>query len=228
MAQRILLSWSSGKDAAWALRCLNRNPNVEIVGLLTTFNAAADRVAMHATRRELVDLQAQAVGLPLFPVMLPWPCSNADYKRLMRNALTKLKREHNLTGIAFGDIFLEDVRAYREQQIKPLELACHFPLWGTDTRELAQEMLDNGTRAILTCIDPAQCPQEFIGQHFDEALLDILPAAVDHCGENGEFHTFVYAHPEFSHELPVRIGDTVTRDGFVFSDVIATVKAAEK
>ena len=220
MTQRILLSWSSGKDSAWCLHVLKQCADVEIVGLLTTFNESADRVAMHAVRHELVTRQAQAAGIPLFPVMLPWPCSNDDYERRIGGALSSLTTELELTGVAFGDLFLEDIRRYREERMQPTGLDCLFPLWGRDTRALAETMIDAGARAILTCVDPRQCPASMAGRQFDGALLEDLPASVDPCGENGEFHTFVYDHPAFADRIDVHAAPAIERDGFVFADLV--------
>lgn len=217
--QRILLSWSSGKDSAWCLHVLRQSADVEVVGLLTTFNEAADRVAMHAVRHELVRRQAEAVGVPLYPVMLPWPCSNDDYESRMGAALSKLIADLRLTGVAFGDLFLEDIRRYREERMRPTGLDCLFPLWGADTKALALDMIDAGTRAVLTCVDPRQCKAALAGRPFDRALLRELPEQVDPCGENGEFHTFVFAHPTFAQTIEVSVAPSIERDGFVFSDV---------
>jgi uncharacterized protein (TIGR00290 family) len=216
--KRILLSWSSGKDSAWCLHVLRKNRDYEIVGLLTTFNESANRVTMHAARRELVEHQAFAASLPLWPVHLPWPCSNEQYDALMAEACNKAIG-NGIEGIAFGDLFLEDVRAYREKQLKGTGLEPLFPLWGQPTRELARAMIRSGLRAKLTCIDTNQLDAEFLGREFDEDLLAALPASVDRCGEKGEFHSFVYAGPMFDLEMPVVIGETVVRDQFVFADL---------
>jgi uncharacterized protein (TIGR00290 family) len=218
--KRILLSWSSGKDAAWSLHVLRQRGEYEVVGLLTTFNEEADRVAMHAVRRELVEQQAAATGLPLWVVPLPWPCSNEQYELLMAQACAKAVRE-GITGIAFGDLFLEDVRAYREKQMKGTGLEPIFPVWGMPTSSLAQEMIAAGMRAKLTCIDSAKLDRRFAGSEFDAELLSTLPAEVDPCGERGEFHSFVYAGPMLNGELPVSVGGTVVRDQFVFADLIS-------
>jgi len=218
---RVLLSWSSGKDCAWALYVLRLCPDIEIVGLLTTFNEAADRVAMHAVRRELVQAQADAVGVPLWPVMLPWPCSNEQYEARMHEAIERAKREH-VDQIAFGDLFLEDVRAYRIKMMQGTGIEPIFPVWTTpeNTPELARKMLRKGVRAVLTCVDPKQLPEKFVGRDFDESLLVDLPPGVDPCGERGEFHTFCYDGPMFRNEIPVQLGETVVRDGFAFRDVL--------
>ena len=219
--KRILLSWSSGKDSAWALHVLKQSGHYEVAGLLTTFNRAANRVAMHAVRRELVEAQAEAAGVPLWPVELPWPCGNADYEAVMRAVCHKAVRE-GFEAVAFGDLFLEDVRAYREKQMRETGLQPLFPIWGLPTAELARQMIAAGLRAKLTCIDPKVLDPSFAGREFDARLLAELPSAVDPCGERGEFHSFAYAGPMFARELGVAGGEVVTRDGFVFADVLPT------
>ena len=216
--RRILLSWSSGKDSAWSLHVLRQHGEYEIVGLLTTFNKAADRVAMHAVRRELVEQQALASGLPLWNVPLPWPSSNEQYELLMAETCARAVAA-GIEGIAFGDLFLEDVRSYREKQMKDTGLEPIFPLWGQPTRELANEMIASGLRAKLTCIDTHQLDASFIGCEFDENLLAALPAGVDPCGERGEFHSFVYAGPMLKVDIAVFVGESVVRDQFIFADL---------
>ena len=217
---RILLSWSSGKDSAWSLHVLRQRGQYDVVGLLTTFNEVADRVAMHAVRRELVERQAAAAGLPLWALALPWPCSNEQYELLMAEACAKAVAE-GIEGVAFGDLFLEDVRAYREKQLKGTGLAPVFPVWGLPTRTLAEEMIAGGTRAKLTCVDTGKLDRSFVGREFDGELLSALPEDVDPCGERGEFHSFVYAGPMLEGVVPVSVGETVVRDQFVFADLIA-------
>ena len=219
--KRILLSWSSGKDSAWSLHLLRQRAEYEVAGLLTTFNEVADRVAMHAVRRNLVERQAAATGLPLWSVPLPAPCSNKQYQSLMAQTCAKAVAE-GIEGIAFGDLFLEDVRAYREKQLKDTGLQALFPVWGLPTRALAEEMIASGTRAKLTCIDTEKLDASFVGREFDEALLADLPKEVDPCGERGEFHSFVYAGPMLNAVLPVSVGETVVRDQFVFADLMAS------
>jgi uncharacterized protein (TIGR00290 family) len=218
--KRILLSWSSGKDSAWSLHVLRHRGEYEVVGLLTTFNAEADRVAMHAVRRELVERQAAAAGLPLWPVPLPWPCSNEQYEALMAETCAKAVSE-GIAGVAFGDLFLEDVRAYREKQMAGTGLEPIFPVWGLATGELAREMIAAGVRAKLTCIDTAKLDRSFAGREFDERLLADLPEGVDPCGERGEFHSFVYAGPMFDSAIEISVGETVVREQFVFTDLMA-------
>jgi uncharacterized protein (TIGR00290 family) len=217
--KRILLSWSSGKDSAWSLHVLRQRAEFEVVGLLTTFNEEADRVAMHAVRRELVERQAAATGLPLWAVPLPWPCSNEQYESLMAQACAKAVAE-GIDGIAFGDLFLEDVRAYRERQLKDTGLEPVFPVWGMPTAALACEMIGAGVRAKLTCVDTNKLNGSFAGREFNKALLADLPDDADPCGERGEFHSFVYAGPMFNAAMSVTIGETVVRDQFVFADLV--------
>ena len=219
MLYRVLLSWSSGKDSAWALHVLRNDPQVEVVGLLSTVNTAYGRVAMHSTRLELLRAQAQAVGLPLHIVPLPWPCSNEVYEAAMRKAIEDAL-EHGVTHIAFGDLFLEDVRAYRVKQLEGSGLEPLFPIWHEPTGPLARRMIDAGLQAFITCIDPKKLPRSFAGRRFDHALLDELPQGVDPCGENGEFHTCVLAGPMFREPLHAAVGETVERDGFVFVDLL--------
>ena len=216
---RALLSWSSGKDSAWALHVLQQRAEVEIVGLLTAFNEPADRVAMHAVRRELVEAQAEATGLPLIPVWLPSPCSNQAYETAMQHALGAAIDDLAITAVAFGDLFLEDVRAYREEKMAACGLEPLFPLWKLPTDNLAKEMVDGGLKAYLTCIDPRHLETDFAGQLYDHKLLRSLPENIDPCGERGEFHTFAFAGPLFRASISVEVGRIVERDGFVFADV---------
>ena len=217
--KKALLSWSSGKDSAWTLHLLRQQRDYEVVGLLTTINQAADRVAMHAVRRELVEAQAAAAGLPLWTVPLPWPCSNEDYERVMRQSCERAAGE-GIEGIAFGDLFLEEIRAYREKQLAGSGLQPLFPLWRLPTEKLARDMIAAGLRARLTCVDLKILPADFAGREFHQALLQDLPEGVDHCGERGEFHTFCYAGPMFRRAIPVVSGECVRRDGFCFRDLL--------
>jgi uncharacterized protein (TIGR00290 family) len=217
--KRVLLSWSSGKDSAWALHLLRRDPDIEIAGLLTTLNMEFQRVAMHGTRRSVLEAQARAAGLPLWVVPLPWPCSNEVYEQRMAE-VCKRAIDERIDAVAFGDLFLEEVRAYRERQLKPTGLEPLFPLWQIPTDELARTMIAGGLRARLACVDTKQLPGSFAGREFDEALLGDLPAETDPCGERGEFHTCVYAGPMFSGPLRLEAGEIVDRDGFVFADFV--------
>jgi diphthamide synthase (EF-2-diphthine--ammonia ligase) len=215
--KRVLLSWSSGKDSAWTLHLLRRDPTIEMVGLLTTLNTEFQRVAMHGTRRSVLEAQAAAAELPLWIVPLPWPCSNEVYEQRMTEACNRAIAEH-VDAVAFGDLFLADVRAYRETQLKPTGLEPLFPLWEIPTDKLAREMIAGGLRAKLACIDTKQLASTFAGRDFDEALLQDLPSETDPCGERGEFHTCVYAGPMFTTPLNIEPGEIVNRDGFVFAD----------
>jgi uncharacterized protein (TIGR00290 family) len=221
VTRKALLSWSSGKDSAWALHLLRQRGEVEVVGLVTTFNEAFGRVAMHGVRAALVQAQADAVGIPLWPVPLPWPCSNDEYEARMR-AVVEEARAAGVTAFAFGDLFLEDIRAYRERQLAGTGLAPLFPLWGThaDTPPLARAMIAAGVRATLVCVDPRHLSPAFAGREFGPDLLADLPPTVDPCGERGEFHTFCHAGPMFGRPVPVRSGETVERDGFYFADLL--------
>ena len=200
---------------------LRSQPDLEVVGLLTTFNDSVDRVAMHAVRRELVNAQAAATSLPLWSVPLPWPCSNEQYAALMSDVIARAAHE-GVTHVAFGDLFLEDVRDYRIRQLSGTGIEPLFPIWGSaaDTPELARTMQAAGLKAVLTCVDPKQIDPTFVGRDFDASLLADLPSSVDPCGEKGEFHTFCYAGPMFVKEIPIRTGEVVTRDGFTFADVL--------
>ncbi len=226
MQKRVLLSWSSGKDSAWTLRTLQRDPGVEVVGLLTSFNQSAGRVAMHAVRRQLVESQAEAAGLPLHAVELPWPCPNGAYEEAMADTLSELRPSFD--AVAFGDLFLEDIRAYRESTMGELDIEPMFPLWRLDTGALARDMIAGGLKAIVTCVDPKQCSETVAGRSFDIDMLEQLGDEVDPCGENGEFHTFVTAGPMFSQPIPVKVGDVVCRDGFVFADVVPQSAGADQ
>ena len=216
--KRVALSWSSGKDSAWTLHLLRRDPAVEVVALVTTLNEAFDRVAMHAVRRELLEAQAESAGLPLWTVPLPRPCSNEQYEARMRGLCARAVGE-GVEAMAFGDLFLADIRAYREKQLAGTGLEPLFPLWQIPTAQLARDMIAAGLRAKITCVDPKVLSREFAGRDFDAAFLADLPPAVDPCGENGEFHSFVYEGPMFSKPIQLLTGEIVERDGFVFADL---------
>ena len=218
LRKKALISWSSGKDSAWTLHVLRQSNEYEIVGLLTTINTTFDRVAMHGVRRELVEAQAAATGLPLWKVPLPWPCSNQEYETAMRAACAKAI-EAGVQAVAFGDLFLEDVRQYREDRMRGLSLTPLFPLWKLETRQLIHDMWADGVRSRIVCLDPKKLPASFAGRDLDQALVDEFPVGIDACGENGEFHTFVYDGAMFTQAIPVQNGVTVTRAGFVFTDL---------
>jgi uncharacterized protein (TIGR00290 family) len=215
------VSWSSGKDSAFALYEAQRSGVADVVGVLTTVNEAYGRVAMHGVREGVLDRQITALGLPALKVMLPNPCSNEIYQERMAQACARIK-EQGVRHIVFGDLFLEDIRAYREQQLAAVGMTGIFPLWQRDTAVLARAMIDSGMVAHLVCVDPRRLGRVFAGRRFDSRLLDELPRQVDPCGENGEFHTLVSAGPMFAEPIDVRLGEIVERDGFVFADVIAT------
>lgn len=216
---KTLLSWSTGKDSAWSLHVLRQTPEIEVVGLFSTVNAAFDRVAMHAVRRQILEAQAAAAGLPLSVIEIPWPCPNEIYEAQL-GAFVAEQREAGVAAMAFGDLFLEDIRAYREAKLAGSGIAPLFPLWGRDTGALAREMIAGGLEAHLTCVDPRKLPASFAGRAFDAQLLADLPEGVDPCGENGEFHTCVVAGPMFSAPLAVATGEVMERDGFVFADLL--------
>ncbi len=217
--KKVWLSWSSGKDSAWTLHQLRQQGNYQVTGLFTTLNQVFDRVAIHAVRRSLLKKQARAAGLPLRLISLPWPCSNAQYEGIMEETWLAAV-DSRATVIAFGDLFLNDIREYRVKQLKDTGLEPIFPLWNLSTSALAEEMIDSGVRAKLTCVDPKQLDGGFAGRDFDLSLLAELPPGVDPCGENGEFHSFAYQGPMFHHPLEVRVGEIVKRDGFVFADLV--------
>jgi uncharacterized protein (TIGR00290 family) len=214
-----LVSWSSGKDSAWTLHTLRQRGEVELAGLLTIINRSAGRVSMHAVREKLVEAQARALRLPLVKVSIPSPCSNEEYEQAMGAAMKQAKAD-GINAVAFGDLFLEDVRRYREEKLAGTGIQPLFPLWGLGTKALARQMVAEGLRAYVTCVDPKQLDPSFAGRAFNERFLNDLPPGVDPCGERGEFHTFVYDGPMFQQPIPVTPGEVVTRDGFVFADVL--------
>jgi uncharacterized protein (TIGR00290 family) len=216
---KILVSWSSGKDSAWMLHVLQRSHPGAAAALLTTITTEYDRVSMHGVRTSVLRAQADAVGLPLIAVPIPSPCPNEIYEARMRDAVERAIAE-GFTHVAFGDLFLEDVRRYREERLAGSGLEPLFPLWGQPTDRLAREMVAGGLEAILTCVDPRMLAAAFAGRGYDARLLDELPANVDPCGERGEFHTCVIAGPMFARPIDARVGERVTRNGFVFADLI--------
>ncbi len=219
MQKRTLVSWSSGKDSAWALHVLRQDPEIEPLGLFTVVNAKHQRVAMHAVRLRLLELQAEAVGLPLRTIEIPHPCSDEQYQSAMRPFIGQ-SRSQGVQCMAFGDLFLQDIREYREKQLNGTGIVPRFPLWNKPTRALADEMLAAGLRAIIVCVDPRRLPGRYVGREWSQALLDELPATVDPCGENGEFHTVAVDGPMFLRPVRVEIGETVEREGFFFADVL--------
>lgn len=220
MKRKTLMSWSSGKDSAWALHTLQQDPGIDVVGLFCTVNKAFDRVAMHGVRIELLQRQADSIGLPLEILEIPYPCSNTDYEQIM-GQFVRRAQENNIEHFAFGDLFLEDIRNYREDKLKDSGITAIFPIWGIPTDQLSRIMLSGGLRTVITCIDPKQISEDFAGREYDEAFLASLPETIDPCGENGEFHSFVFDGPMFKDKIDIRMGDIVHRDGFVFADVLA-------
>lgn len=213
------LSWSSGKDSAWSLHVMRQRAEFEITALFTTVNRTHNRVAMHAVREDILDAQAAAAGLPLVTIPIPSPCPNEAYEKAMAQAMARARSE-GVRHVIFGDLFLEDIRKYREVNLAKCEMTPIFPLWGRNTRDLAREMIAGGLCAFVTCVDPKQLDASFAGRAFDEKLLSDLPRSVDPCGENGEFHTCVVAGPMFARPIAVDVGETVERDGFVFADLL--------
>jgi uncharacterized protein (TIGR00290 family) len=220
--KKVWLSWSSGKDSAWALQVLRQQTDIEVVGLLSTINETFDRVAMHAVRRELLQLQAESAGLPLRLVKLPYPCSNEVYEERMQ-ALIVAAQAEDIAAIAFGDLFLTDVRQYRERMMAGTGIEPLFPLWERPTAALARARIAGGLRAQITCLDPRVMPAALAGREYNQEFLAALPASVDPCGENGEFHSFAFAGPMFRHSVAFTVGETVERDGFVFTDLLPSM-----
>ena len=219
------LAWSSGKDSAWALHVVRQAGEFDVVALLTTVNRTHSRVAMHAVRESLLEMQAAATGLALVKVPIPSPCSNEFYERAMDEAMARAKKS-GVNHVIFGDLFLEDIRAYRERHFAACGMTPVFPLWRKDTGRLAEEMLAGGLSAYLTCVDPRRMDREFVGRRFDADFLREIPVNVDPCGENGEFHSFANAGPMFRKEIPVAVGEIVEREGFVFADLLPLTLAA--
>ncbi len=219
------MSWSSGKDSAWAIHTLRQDPSVEVVALLTIYNSNFDRVAMHGVRLELLRQQAASLRLPIIKAPLPWPCANEEYERQMALALERAKTEFGVTDVAFGDLYLEDVRKYREEKMAGTGLGLLFPLWGRKTRDLSRQMVDAGVKARITCLDPTKVDRKMAGALYSHELLDQLGESVDTCAENGEFHTFVFDGPMFSKPVGCKVGETVERDGFVFTDLLPLTDA---
>jgi len=215
---KAILSWSSGKDSAMALYRVLKSREFEIVCLLTTITDQFHRISMHGVREELLDAQAQSLGYPTEKVMIPYPCPNQIYEEKMANALSAWKSK-GVEHVIFGDLFLEDIRKYREEKLSQMNMSPVFPLWMENTTALAREILKLGFRSVVTCVDPGKLDPAFAGRDFDESFLKSIPPRIDPCGENGEFHTFVYDGPIFKQPIPVKVGEHVTRNGFVFADL---------
>jgi len=225
MPKKTLLSWSSGKDSAWALHVLRQQSEVEVVGLMTTVNQLYQRIAIHAVRLELLQHQAEAVGLPLHIIDLPYPCTNAQYEAAMEKFIAEAKQQ-NIECMAFGDLFLADVKEYREAKLAGTGITPLCPIWLTPTNKLAKEMIASGVRAVVTCIDPRQLDASFAGREFNEQFLSDLPQNIDPCGERGEFHTFVFDGPMFTKPVPIEVGEITEREGFVYADVLPSEDSA--
>ena len=217
--QRVWFSWSTGKDSAYGLCRLLQDPGVEVTGIFTTITATFKRVSMHAVREKLLEEQANKLRLRLHKIHIPFPCSNEIYEGKMRELVVKAKA-NEVGAMAFGDLFLEDIRAYRIKNLKGTGIKPLFPVWGMDTSELARKMINEGFRAVITCIDEKKLAPDFSGMNFDSRFLDRLPPDIDPCGENGEFHSFIYDCPAFSNKIPVAIGEKTSRDGFTFTDIL--------
>lgn len=217
--KKTMLSWSSGKDSAWTLHVMRQDPEILVDGLFCTINEKFDRVAMHAVRVALLQKQADSVGLPVQLIPIPYPCSNADYAKIM-NEFVGRERARGVECFAFGDLFLTDIREYREKSLSGSGVAPIFPIWGMDTRVLSTTMLESGLRAQITCVDPSQLAPEFSGREYDASFLSDVPPGVDPCGENGEFHSFAFDGPMFGHEINIQVGETTNRDNFVFTDLL--------
>lgn len=230
MAEKVLVGWSGGKDSALALDEIRRDERYQVAGILTTVTAGYDRISMHGVRRSLLHRQAEALGLPLWEVVISQQASNQEYEERMGATLAEIRaRVPDLVACAFGDLFLEDIRAYRERMLAPTGLACLFPLWKRDTGLLAGEFLQRGFKAVIVCVDTTLLPQGFVGREFDTDLLRDLPAGIDPCGENGEMHTFVYAGPIFPRPILCRRGEIVLRDNrFAYCDLIEDAGTADR
>lgn len=217
--KKILLSWSSGKDSAFCYNKLREHPGYEVAGIFCTLNEKYSRVAMHGVRAELLKAQAVQLDLPLHIINLPDKCCNSDYERIMGEFVERMFAA-GIVGFGFGDLFLEDVRAYRQRALAGSGIAAMFPLWGIDTKVLAGEIIRCGFKAVITCVDPKQMDADFVGREYDSDFLAELPVGVDACGENGEFHSFVYSAPCFKKDIKIAVGDKIMRDGFAFCDVV--------
>jgi uncharacterized protein (TIGR00290 family) len=226
--KKTLLSWSSGKDSAWTFHVLRQRSDVEVVGLMTTVNQVYQRISIHAVRLELLQRQAEAAGLPLYQISLPYPCTNADYEAAMERFIGQAKQD-GIECMAFGDLFLADIREYREARLAGTGITPLFPIWQTPTDKLATQMIDSGLRAVVTCVDPQKLPASFAGRQFNQQFLTDLPVHVDPCGERGEFHTFAFDGPMFRSAVEIEVGEICEREGFVYADVLpsaANTKAA--
>jgi uncharacterized protein (TIGR00290 family) len=221
MSKKTLISWSSGKDSAWALHILRQDPNIEIVDLFCTVNKVFDRVTMHGVRSDLLKQQAESVGLPLDIIEIPYPCNNDEYIAIMKAFIMKAK-EKKIECFAFGDLFLENVRRYREALLEGTGITPLFPIWGISTKMLSQQMVSNGLKAMITCINAEQFSQKYAGREYNQSFLKDIPNSIDPCGENGEFHSFAFDGPMFQYSIKVVTGETICRDGVYFTDLLSS------
>ena len=219
MSRKTLISWSSGKDSAWALHVLKQDPSVNVVGLFCTVNRMFDRVAVHGVRVELLKQQAESLNLPLHIIYIPYPCDNNDYLKAMNTFISQAKKE-GVDCFAFGDLFLDDVRTYRETLLQGTGITPLFPIWGIPTKTLSKQMISSGLKAVITCIDPQRMALQFAGREYNESFLDDLPEDIDPCGENGEFHSFAVDGPMFQNLIEITVGETIQRDGCCFTDLL--------
>lgn len=219
MSRKTLISWSSGKDSAWALHVLKQDPSVNVVGLFCTVNRMFDRVAVHGVRVELLKQQAESLNLPLHIIYIPYPCDNNDYLKAMNTFISQAEKE-GVDCFAFGDLFLDDVRTYRETLLEETRIAPIFPIWGIPTKTLSKQMISSGLKAVITCIDPQRMALQFAGREYNESFLDDLPEDIDPCGENGEFHSFAVDGPMFQNLIEITVGETIQRDGCCFTDLL--------
>lgn len=219
MKERIVVGWSGGKDSALALREIFASDAYDIVALVTTVTAGYDRISMHGVRCSLLEQQAAAIGLPLRKVTISPGATNAAYEAAMHDALREF-RWAGVTRVVFGDLFLEEIRAYRDRMLAEVGMTAIYPVWGRNTAQLARDFIAYGFEAVLVCVDPKQIDGSFAGRRFDHALLRDLPASADPCGENGEFHTFVFNGPIFRRPVPIQSGESAVRDGFCFCDFL--------
>lgn len=224
MKEKAWMSWSTGKDSAYALSLLLQDPKYDITGIFTTITDTFNRVSMHSVREELLEQQALNLGIPLHKIRIPFPCSNEFYEEKMRD-LIKKSLTCGVMAMAFGDLFLEDIKKYRNKNFKGTGIKPLFPIWGLNTKALSRKMITSGFRAVITCIDEKKLDPEFSGRKYDKQFLNALPPSIDPCGENGEFHSFVYDCPMFSKAINISVGEKTSRDGFTFTDIVCLEKA---
>lgn len=222
MSRKTLVSWSSGKDSAWTLHVLRQDPKIDVIGLLCTVNKMFDRVAVHGVRIELLKQQAKSVNLPLYIIQIPYPCNNVEYVKTMTSFIAEAKQE-GIECLAFGDLFLRNVRKYRENLLKGTGITPIFPIWGISTKMLSRRIISEGLKAVITCIDPKRIPTEFVGREYNEFFLNDIPENIDPCGENGEFHSFAFDGPMFRNPIEIILGETVYRDGSCFIDLLPKI-----